>query len=235
MFVVALLFLLHVLPETQSGTIIATYLSDERLIAAADSRITDNVGRAINDSRCKINVLGANSVFIAGGRAHVVNAHIDAMEIAAESRRNNRLATTEMLARLWGSKMKSALAAFGDIDRQGLIGGLKTKQVAMAIFARAEKGRIVAYVSEIDYRLDGKKIVLWNETFPLTKGVVVPLHGGAEVKEFFTGSSQRALDLQSKFTKEIEFTHAANPDPYRLIAAVQAVSNGLPMVLSGEM
>ncbi len=233
MYVVALLLisnLLNAVPESRSGSILVTKFSEERLIMAADSRSTDNNGHRIDDSECKIHVIGKNLVFVAGGREHVDDARthktiVDATNIAISVRRSNSTASIEKVATLWGREMELALQDLGKLSRQALLGGLgKDQVVALGIFAGTEPdGRIAAYVVGINYDIVASIIVLTPHLQPLEHHTVVHFaHGTAEIDEFMKAETKRARDWKVKVTLELDSKHIVDREPFFLIAGVQA-------------
>jgi hypothetical protein len=230
MYVIALLLLLNALPESRSGSILATKFSDERIIMAADSRATDNNGHRIDDCDCKILIIGKSLVFVTGGRGHADDPRthktiVDATDIAMSVRRSNSTASIEKVATLWGQKMKLALGELGKLSREALLGGLEKDQVvALGVFAGTEPdGRISAYVLGINYEIDGGNIILTTHLQPVQHGTVAFFtHGTAELDEFMIAKTKRARDWNIRLMKELESKHIADYEPYRLIAGVQA-------------
>jgi hypothetical protein len=225
MYVIALLLLLHVLPDSRSGSIAVTSVSDDRLIVAADSRATDDNGHRIDDLECKIHMVGKNLILIPLGKAHFGNV-LDGADLAHKIYSANPNANTEKIATLWGQQMQSGLEMIGKRSQKTLLGGLQKDDVVLAlgIFAGADaNGKISAYQSVIKYKVDGNKIILSNDTETLPQGTTtVFFHGRSEAQEFLSGKTKRAYDRNIELMEELESKHITDYVPYRLIAAVEA-------------
>jgi len=232
MYLIALILMLHALPESlpssRSGTIVALDFSNERLIIATDSRVTDDDGH-INDCECKIHIIGTGMVFAASGIQRQVDnsthkTTFDAVHIAAEVRRSNSTASVEKVATLWASKVKSAIGELGERNRKAILGRLINDQfVVSGIFIGAESdGHIAAYNSEIRYDLIGETIVLTNVVGPIKHGVSTFFHDGEFAQELFASKTKRAHDEAIRLSNRLNAKHIADPSPYFLVAGVEA-------------
>jgi hypothetical protein len=226
MYVIALFLLLHAPPESRSGTIIATKFSDERLIIAADSRVSDINGSLANERECKIHVIDKSLVFAGAGKQRIIydkKTFLDGTDIATRVRHSNSTASVGRVATLWAQQMKFVLGEVGASSREALLKGLKTEIVVRGIFIGvAPKGRIAAYNAAIIYKLIGSKILLTSRVEPLGRGIRVFSRDSAVFQEFLSHDTKRAVDWNTRLEKELDAKNIRDYDPYRLIAGVEA-------------
>jgi hypothetical protein len=226
MYVMALFLLLHALPQSQSGTIVATEFSDERLIIAADSRGTDEYGKPITNCNCKIHVIGESLVFVGAGKDSIVYNGMNLVDGAAAAvrvRRDNKTASVERIAQLWAQQMKIDLGKVGTISREMLLKGLDTEMIVHGIFGGiADHGGITAYNAAVVYKLSGDTVILSVKVEPLGHGLRGFTNHTDLLQEFFGHNTKRGIDWNAKLEKELDAKHISDYEPYRLIAGVEA-------------
>lgn len=225
MYVMALILALSSSPNLFSGTILATDSSQEQLVIVADSRTTNSSGHT-DDCKCKIHTLDDGVVFVEGGRTRIGDRRtgtvtVDATKIATKVQHDNAGASVEILANLWAKEMLQSFAGAG--VGNALIEGLHDRNIVTCIFARARAdGGISAFVSAVDYQLDGKDLLLLARVSPLGQGRTVFFYADDLVFEFLKGETRRASEGNIQLKKGLELRHITDTAPYRLIAGVEA-------------
>ncbi len=226
MYVIALFLLLQALPESRSGTIIATEFSNERLIIAADSRATNNDGEPISDCECKIHVIAKGLVFAGSGKQHIDyngRTFLDGTDVAMRVRRNNRNASVQRVATLWAQQMKVGLSEVGTRSRENLLKDLDTETIVHGIFGGVTaNGSIAAYNAAVIYELSGEKLILSTRVETLGHGLKVFSDHVDLFQEFFGHNTRRGIDWNTKLDKDLDAKHIIDHAPYRLIAGVEA-------------
>ena len=225
MNVLVLLLALNSLPQFQSGTIVALEFSEERLIIAADSRLTDDNGKPLNDCACKISVIDKSLIFAGTGKQHLTyngRTFIDGTDVAVRVRRNNKSASVKRIATLWAEQMKITLGEVGKSSREALLKNLSTEIIVRGIFGGVEAdGRIAVYNTAVIYKLSGGSVILSTKFQSLGHDMEVFGHDDL-FQEFFNMKTKRGIDWNMRLDKELDAKHIGDREPYRLIAGLEA-------------
>jgi hypothetical protein len=213
--------------ETNSGTIMLAYVSQNRVVIVTDSRMTDSGGDLLTDRACKLIQFGSGNIVFVAGRTHDIRNGIvalDSMQTAKDIFKAHPNSGVDELATRWGTEMQgqieNAISKYG----QNVLSGLEDQRVMTAGFAGKDlSGRPVLRTVKIDYETTaqlGVKLSQKIETPP--DGITIFFYGAALAQEFLDNKTERARLLNQSLETKLRREKIEDSDPYRLTAAVEA-------------
>jgi hypothetical protein len=198
--------------QVQHGTVVVIFFSRDRVVLAADSRVTYSGAAARHeDNQCKVSDLGHETIFAASGFTRYtfpLDQEMPAFDVYREAVRVSRSLGTNTenraraMAESWGRRVKAALdlgLARHPKEVMTLLHG-RSMQLAGAIFAGKNKnGLAVYYVSLLCECRTGRKSasIHVSRIKPVADGMPAASVGTAEAMELFSevadGSTPRGM------------------------------------------
>lgn len=205
--------------EVQHGTVVVIFFSKDRVVLAADSRVTfSGAAKYHQDNQCKVSDLGHETIFAASGFTRynfAPDQKMPTFDVYQEAARLSQAIKSEVpdraraVAEAWARRVKVAL----DIglvrhpkEVMSLLHG-QSMQLAGAVFAgRNQAGLAVYYVAiRCECKTSQKySSIHVSQIHPVNDGMPAASIGTAEAMELFSevadGSSPRGLAERDSWT-----------------------------------
>ncbi|HEX7286023.1 MAG TPA: hypothetical protein VF532_07555 [Candidatus Angelobacter sp.] len=198
--------------QIQHGTVVVIFYSRDRVVLAADSRVTDSgPGGPHQDNQCKVSDLGHETIFAASGFTRYnfgQDQRMPAFDVFREAATVSRSLKAgapdraRVLAENWGRNVKDALdAGLARHPREvmTLLHG-KSTQLAGAIFAARDAEGLVVYYVTLRCECQGSRkysSLHITKMKPVEDGMPAASLGTSETMELFSevadGSSARGV------------------------------------------
>lgn len=209
------------------GTVVVIFFSGDRVVLAADSRLTFSGGRRGHaDNQCKVADLGREAIFAASGLSKYSfspgqkNPAFDAQKTALRAARSlppEVIDRPKAMAEAWAKQVKTALDTELDRHPQEIISSLHGSSTLLGggIFAGRSTSRLSVYFAALYCQCGGAhkfSSIQITQIRPSDDGLPAAVVGTQDAMSLFTemvdATTPRGIDALADITK-----HTDVPDP----------------------